>query len=74
MRNAICCKMDIDERESRYFIFTGEAENTTYNPSEERINILFKDGSMKDISEVDNSLIHQTLSTPVKKFYICFLK
>lgn len=72
MRNAICKKLNISERESRYFIFTGEAENTTYDPSEEKINILFKDGSVKDISEVDNALIHRTLSTPVKKFYICF--
>ncbi|MBA4166781.1 MAG: HD domain-containing protein [Chitinophagaceae bacterium] len=74
MRNVICNKLDIDEKESGYFIFTGEAENTTYDPSEERINILFKDGSVRDISEVDNALIHQTLSAPVKKFYICFLK
>ena len=72
MRNIICKKLNITEKESRYFIFTGEAENTTYDPSEERINILFKDGTVKDISEVDNALIHQTLSTPVKKFYICF--
>lgn len=72
MRNTICHKLDITERESRYFIFTGEAENTTYNPSEERINILFKDGSVRDISEVDNALIQQTLSVPVKKFYICY--
>ena len=72
MRNIICKKLNITEKESRYFIFTGEAENTTYDPSEERIHILFKDGTIKDISEVDNALIHQTLSTPVKKFYICY--
>lgn len=72
MRNTICHKLHITVKESRYFIFTGEAENTTYDPSEERINILFKDGSVRDISQVDNALIHQTLSAPVKKFYICF--
>ena len=72
MRNVICKKLNITKRESRYFIFTGEAENTTYDPSVEKINILFKDGTIKDISKVDNALIHQTLSTPVKKFYICF--
>lgn len=72
IRNVICHKLDITESESRYFVFTGEAQNTTYDPSEERINILFKDGSVKDISQVDNALIHQTLSVPVKKFYICF--
>ena len=74
IRSAICSRLDISEKEARYFVFTGEAENTTYDPSEERINILFKDGSVRDISQVDNALIHQTLSAPVKKFYICFLK
>ncbi len=73
MRNDICHKLVSTENESRYFIFTGEAENTTYDPSEEKINILFKDGTIRNISAVDNALIHQTLSTPVKKFYICYL-
>jgi uncharacterized protein len=72
-RNRICRSLHITEKESEYFLFTGEAENTTYDPSEERITILFKDGSTKDISGVDNSLIHQTLALPVKKFYICYL-
>jgi HD superfamily phosphohydrolase len=72
LRNTICRELNVTEAESGYFIFTGEAENTTYDPTEERINILFKDGSIKDISQVDNALIHQTLSVPVKKFYICF--
>ncbi|MBO9570782.1 MAG: phosphohydrolase, partial [Chitinophagaceae bacterium] len=71
-RNIICHKLDISEEEAEYFIFTGLAENTTYDPTEEEINILFKDGSVRDISKVDNALIHQTLSAPVKKFYICF--
>ena len=39
---------------------------------DEHINILFKDGEIKDISEVDNALINQTLFGTVKKFYICF--
>jgi HD superfamily phosphohydrolase len=55
-----------------YLIFSGEAINTTYNPIEERIDILFKDGSIKDISLVDHALIHQALATPMKKYYICF--
>ena len=53
-------------------MFTGEAMNTTYDPNEERINILFKDGSVKGISQVDNALIQHNLSLPVKKFYICY--
>jgi uncharacterized protein len=66
--------LGISNEEAKYFVFTGEAINTTYNPLDERINILFKDGSVRNISEVDNALIHQHLSSPVKKYYICYLK
>src|SRR5437762_3194803 len=62
-------RLTITENEAGYFVFTGEAINTTYDPSDERINILFKDGSVKDISQIDNALIHQQLSGPVKKYY-----
>ena len=72
LRNRICRKLHITDAESRYFIFTGEEETTTYDPRDERIQILFKDGSVKDISQVDNALIHQTLASPVKKYYICY--
>ena len=67
-------RFGINNEEADYFVFTGEAINTTYNPEDERINILFKDGSVKDISKVDNALIHQHLSSPVKKQYICYLR
>jgi len=63
--------LQVTEQEAEYFVFTGEAINTTYDPSDERINILFKDGSVRDISQIDNALIHQQLSGPVKKYYIC---
>jgi HD superfamily phosphohydrolase len=67
-------RFSLSNEEADYFVFTGEAINTTYNPEDERINILFKDGSVKDISKVDNALIHQHLSSPVKKHYICYLR
>ncbi len=59
--------------EAAYFVFTGEAVNTTYHLTNEHINILLKDGGVKDISKVDNPLIHDTLSMAVKKFYLCRL-
>jgi HD superfamily phosphohydrolase len=73
MRNKICPQLGITEEECGYFLFTGEAVNTTYDPSDETIHILFKDNSVKDISQVDHALIQHTLSSPVKKFYICYL-
>ena len=67
-------KLGITMKESEYFVFTGEASNTTYDPKDELIQILFKDDTVKDISQVDNALIQQQISSPVKKFYICYLR
>jgi uncharacterized protein len=71
LRSGVSRMLSIGTEEARYFVFTGEAANTTYDPADEKINILFKNGSVRDISQVDNALIHQTLSSPIKKFYLC---
>jgi hypothetical protein len=65
--------LNINEEEAGYLVFSGEAKNKTYSKEDEHINILLKDGQVKDISEVDNALINQSLFGTVKKFYICFL-
>jgi HD superfamily phosphohydrolase len=73
LRGDIAERLGITMDEAGYLVFTGEAVNTTYNPMDEKINILFRDGSVRDISEVDNALIQQTLASTVKKFYLCYL-
>ena len=67
-------KMNINAEDAEWLVFTGEASGSTYNFEDERINILFKDGTVKDISEVDNALINQKLSGTIKKYYFCYLK
>ena len=74
LRKETARKMDISEEDAAYFVFTGEAMNTTYNPFDEHIRILYKDGFVTDISKVDNALIHQQVSSPVKKYYLCYLR
>lgn len=67
-------RFSVDESLIQYFVHTGTAINTMYKTEDEKINILFKDGIVKDISTIDNPLIHQTISAPIKKFYICSLE
>lgn len=67
-------KYGLQDKELPYFVFTGMASNTTYDPGDERIRILFKDGSIRDISDVDNALIQHNLSGAVQKHYICFTR
>jgi HD superfamily phosphohydrolase len=71
---AACNTLNITQEEAQWFVFTGEAASSTYNFEDEHIHILFKDGSVKDISEVDNALIHQNLKGKVKKYYICYVR
>ena len=65
--------LNINQEQAGYLVFTGQSEIKTYDPKMEHIHILFKDGSVKDISEVDHPLINQSLFGTVKKFYICFI-
>ncbi len=73
-KEEIKTRLGLGMHDASYLAFTGEAVNSLYNPFDERINILFRNGAVKDISQVDHALIHQNLSRPVKKFYICYLK
>lgn len=67
-------KYKLSDEELDWLVFGGEASSSTYNFENEKIKILFKDGSIKDITEVDNALINDNLKGLVKKYYICFPK
>ncbi len=71
---AAAIKLDLNAEDASWLVFTGEVTSSTYNLEEEHIHILFKDGTVKDISEVDNALINQNLMGKVKKYYICYLR
>jgi HD superfamily phosphohydrolase len=69
-----CKKLNISAEDASWLVFTGEAVSRTYNFEDEHIHILYKDGTVKDISEVDNALINQNLKGKIKKYYICYLR
>lgn len=65
-------RLNLDAAAASWLVFTGEVSSSTYNPGEEHIHILFKDGTVKDISKVDNALINEKLMGKIKKYYICY--
>jgi len=73
-RAKVATRLGITLEDAGFLVFSGEAVNTIYKADDEQILVAFKNGSIKNISQVYNPLIHQTISTPVKKFYICELK
>lgn len=43
-----------------------------YNPKDNKINVLYKDGSLKDFAEATDQWNVSALSHPVSKYYVCF--
>ena len=65
-------RLSLSDEDVQWLVYTGEASSSTYNFENEHIHILFKDGTVKDITEVDNALISENLRGKVKKYYICY--
>jgi len=65
-------RYNISEEEAKFFVFNEHIENNAYNPKMDRINILFKDGSVKDITEASDNFNIQALSMTVRKYFLCY--
>jgi hypothetical protein len=64
----------LSDADLSYLCFKGTASNTLYKEDVETIKILLKSGEISSISKIQDALINESLSAPVKKFYICLLK
>tara|TARA_R110001583_G_scaffold59643_3_gene177204 strand:- start:350 stop:1615 length:1266 start_codon:yes stop_codon:yes gene_type:complete len=67
-------KWGLSDDETSYFVFTGEITNRAYNIDKQNINILRKDGKLKDVAKASDHLNLKTLSKEVTKYYICYPK
>lgn len=56
---------------SDYFVFSGSITNNAYTTSEQNINILYKNGTVKDLANASDNLGLSELSKPVVKYYLC---
>jgi uncharacterized protein len=64
--------LNISDEEVAYFVFTGTVTNSAYNPKKDKINILYKDGSINDIAHAADLLNISALAKDVEKHYLCF--
>jgi len=67
-------KLSISKKEANYFLSTSSIENNMYKKEDDSIEIIYKDGNTKDISEASDMLNISLLSRKVKKYYICYLR
>ena len=73
-RKEIKAKMGLNDDELQYFVFEGVTSNSTYNINDELIKIETKSGTVKNITEIEDSLVNQTLARAVHKNYICYIQ
>ncbi len=67
-------KYGLTETETDYFVISDETSNYAYRQGIDKINILYKDGTVHDISELSDDLNISILSKPVTKYFLCYPK
>ncbi|WP_372768832.1 HD domain-containing protein [Lutibacter sp.] len=67
-------KFNYSNGELDYFVYHGEICNQAYDATKNNIQIIYKNGSLKDVTEASDHLNIQALSNPVYKYYICYPK
>lgn len=72
--HAIAGQYGLSLYDASFMLLQGISSNHAYHPKKPAINILFKDGSIKDISEASDQLNISVLSQPVVKYFICYPK
>lgn len=74
MKNRVANYYNIDITQTDYLAFEDSISNNAYTSHKSNINILYKDGSLKDIADASDQLNISALSKPVKKHFFCYPK
>jgi HD superfamily phosphohydrolase len=64
----------ISSGDAAFLISSDEISSNMYNEADDSIDILYKDGSTKNIAEASDMLNIQLLSKKIRKYYFCFLR
>jgi hypothetical protein len=68
----IADKMGIDIADAHYLMSVDTIQKDMYSTDDDSIDILYKDGSIRDISEASELLNVQLLSKKVQKHFFCY--
>ena len=65
-------QLGITLSEANYFVSTPSIEKNMYDPADDSIDIIYKEGTIKNIAEASDMLNISLLSKKVKKYYLCY--
>jgi len=71
LRQMLMRETGLTAAEVEYLVFTDKITNSAYDPRKDRINILYRDGSVCDITEATDTRNISMLSEKVEKHFLC---
>ena len=72
LKRHIAKHMDISYDDAHYMMSVNTIQKDMYNVDDDKIQILYKNGEIKDISEASELLNVQLLSKKIRKYYLCY--
>ena len=72
LQQEIAQKMGIPLEDAHYLMKVVTLSKDMYSPDEDSIDILYKDGTIRDITEASELLNVELLSRKVSKYYLCY--
>jgi HD superfamily phosphohydrolase len=74
LKESVAAQMGISVAEADYFVFTDSVKNRAYSIDNFNIKILFKDGSLQDITKASDQYNIEALTKSVTKYFLCYPK
>ena len=65
-------RMNIAYEDTHYMMSLTEIGKDMYNPEDDSIGILYKNGTIKDVADASEILNVQLLSKKIRKYYLCY--
>lgn len=72
IRDSLATRYNISSEDANYLMSYGVIQKDMYNIDDDRITMLYKDGTIKDISEASEVFNVAMLSKKIKKYYLCY--
>ena len=70
-REKMMINENISKTEASYFIFSNKVSNSIYSTNSNNINILFKNGEIKDLTKSSDQFNLGALSKTINKYFLC---
>ena len=72
LRNSLATSCGVNEDDANYLFSVNKIGKDMYDIHDDRISILYSDGTMKDIAEASEILNVELLSKKICKYYVCY--